>query len=64
VAQPFLAVKTQKPISGTAISGCALRISKQRNNPTDTVRFVFRSRLTRFEEAAPDAFSQFSPDDL
>jgi len=41
-----------------------LRIAKQRNGPTDTVRFVFRSRLTRFEEAAPDAFSQFSPDDL
>jgi len=30
-----------------------LRIAKQRNGPTDTVRFVFRSRLTRFEEAAP-----------
>src|SRR6202011_4288806 len=41
-----------------------LRIAKQRNGPTDTVHFVFRSRLTRFEEAAPDAFSQFSPDDL
>jgi len=41
-----------------------LRIAKQRNGPTETVRFVFRSRLTRFEEAAPDAFSQFSPDDL
>src|SRR5260221_7756316 len=39
-----------------------LRIAKQRNGPTDTVRFVFRSRLTRFEEAAPDAFSQFSPE--
>jgi len=39
-----------------------LRIAKQRNGPTDNVRFVFRSRLTRFEEAAPDAFSQFSPD--
>src|SRR5256714_1318328 len=41
-----------------------LRIAKQRNGPTETVRFVFRSRLTRFEEAAPDAFSQFSPDNL
>src|SRR5216683_2955658 len=41
-----------------------LRIAKQRNGPTDTVRFVFRSRLTRFEEAAPDAFSQFTSDDL
>ena len=41
-----------------------LRIAKQRNGPTDNVKFVFRSRLTRFEEAAPDAFSQFSPDDL
>ena len=41
-----------------------LRIAKQRNGPTDNVRFVFRSRLTRFEEAAPDAFSQLGPDDL
>src|SRR3984893_10726981 len=41
-----------------------LRIAKQRNGPTDTVRFVFRSRLTRFEEAAPDAFSQFGTDDM
>jgi len=36
-----------------------LHIAKQRNAPTDKVRFVFRSRMTRFEEAAPDAFSQF-----
>jgi replicative DNA helicase len=35
-------------------------IAKQRNGPTDKVKFVFRSRLTRFEEAAPDAFSQFA----
>src|SRR5579864_3042628 len=41
-----------------------LRIAKQRNGPTDNVKFVFRSRLTRFEEAAPDAFSQFPPDEL
>jgi replicative DNA helicase len=39
-------------------------IAKQRNGPTDKVRFVFRSRLTRFEEAAPDAFSQFASDDM
>src|SRR6266571_974052 len=39
-------------------------IAKQRNGPTDKVKFVFRSRLTRFEEAAPDAFSQFTPDDM
>ena len=38
-------------------------IGKQRNGPTDKVRFVFRSRLTRFEEAAPDAFSQFGGGD-
>jgi replicative DNA helicase len=41
-----------------------LRIAKQRNGPTENVKFVFRSRLTRFEEAAPDAFSQFSPGDM
>ena len=41
-----------------------LRIAKQRNGPTDLVKFVFRSRFTRFEEAAPDAFSQFTPDDM
>ena len=39
-------------------------IAKQRNGPTDKVKFVFRSRLTRFEEAAPDAFSQFASDDM
>jgi replicative DNA helicase len=39
-------------------------IAKQRNGPTDKVRFVFRSRLTRFEEAAPDAFSSFAPEDM
>ncbi len=41
-----------------------LRIAKQRNGPTDMVKFVFRSRFTRFEEAAPDAFSQFAPDEM
>ena len=40
-----------------------IQVAKQRNGPTDKVRFVFRSRLTRFEEAAPDAFSQFAPDE-
>src|SRR5262250_3395442 len=35
-----------------------------RTATTDKVKFVFRSRLTRFEEAAPDAFSQFAPDDM
>jgi len=38
-------------------------IAKQRNGPTDKVKFVFRSRLTRFEEAAPDAFAQFAGGD-
>jgi len=41
-----------------------IQVAKQRNGPTDKVRFVFRSRLTRFEEAAPDAFAQFAPDDM
>jgi replicative DNA helicase len=41
-----------------------LRIAKQRNGPTDMVKFKFLSRFTRFEAAAPDAFSQFSPNDL
>src|SRR2546425_865516 len=40
-----------------------LLVSKQRNGPTDRVRLIFKSRQTRFEEAAPDAFSQFIPDD-
>jgi replicative DNA helicase len=38
-------------------------VAKQRNGPTDKVKFVFRSRLTRFEEAAPDVFSQFAGGD-
>src|SRR5256886_389256 len=41
-----------------------LRIAKQRNGPTDMVKFVFRSRFTRFEEAAPDAFAQFTPEEI
>ena len=41
-----------------------LKIAKQRNGPTESVKFVFRSRLTRFEEAAPDAFSQFATEDM
>jgi replicative DNA helicase len=41
-----------------------LRIAKQRNGPTDTVRFKFLSKFTKFEAAAPDAFSQFTPDDM
>jgi replicative DNA helicase len=41
-----------------------LKIAKQRNGPTESVKFVFRSRLTRFEEAAPDAFSQFANEDM
>jgi replicative DNA helicase len=32
-------------------------IAKQRNGPTDRIHFVFRSAFTRFEEAAPDAFT-------
>ncbi len=40
-----------------------LRIAKQRNGPTENVKFVFKSRMTRFEEAAPDAFSQFAGGD-
>jgi replicative DNA helicase len=40
-----------------------LKIAKQRNGPVDSVKFVFRSRFTRFEEAAPDAFSQFGGGD-
>jgi replicative DNA helicase len=41
-----------------------LKIAKQRNGPVDSVKFVFRSRFTRFEEAAPDAFSQFNPNNM
>ena len=34
-----------------------LIIAKQRNGPTGSLNFVFLSRHTRFEEAAPDAWS-------
>jgi replicative DNA helicase len=34
-----------------------LIIAKQRNGPTGTLNFVFLGRYTRFEEAAPDAWS-------
>ena len=35
-------------------------IAKQRNGPTGSLNFVFLSRHTRFEEAAPDAWSDDS----
>jgi len=41
-----------------------LRIAKQRNGPTENVKFRFLSKFTRFEEAAPDAFSQYTPGDM
>jgi replicative DNA helicase len=37
-----------------------LIIAKQRNGPTGTLNFVFLSRHTRFEEAAPDAWNSGS----
>ena len=35
-----------------------LLIAKQRNGPTDRIHFAFLSSFTRFEEAAPDAWTQ------
>jgi replicative DNA helicase len=35
-----------------------LLIAKQRNGPTDKIRFAFLSAYTRFEEAAPDAWTE------
>jgi replicative DNA helicase len=35
-----------------------LIIAKQRNGPTGSINFVFLSRHTRFEEAAPDAWEE------
>jgi len=35
-----------------------LIIAKQRNGPTDTVRFVFQGGFTRFEERAPDSWTE------
>jgi len=35
-----------------------LIIAKQRNGPTDTVRFVFQGSFTRFEQRAPDAWTE------
>ncbi|HEY7825216.1 MAG TPA: replicative DNA helicase [Candidatus Acidoferrales bacterium] len=40
-----------------------LIIAKQRNGPTGLLNFVFISRHTRFEEAAPDAWSSSSGPD-
>lgn len=37
-------------------------IAKQRNGPTGNLNFVFLSRHTRFEEAAPDAWSSSGED--
>jgi replicative DNA helicase len=35
-----------------------LIIAKQRNGPTDTIRFVFQGAFTRFEQRAPDAWTE------
>ena len=35
-----------------------LIIAKQRNGPTDTIRFVFQGSFTRFEQRAPDAWTE------
>jgi replicative DNA helicase len=35
-----------------------LLIAKQRNGPTDRIHFAFLSSFTRFEEAAPDAWTE------
>jgi replicative DNA helicase len=35
-----------------------LLIAKQRNGPTDRIHFVFFNSYTRFEEAAPDAWTE------
>ena len=35
-----------------------LIIAKQRNGPTDTIRFVFQGPYTRFEQRAPDAWTE------
>ncbi|PYU57115.1 MAG: replicative DNA helicase [Acidobacteria bacterium] len=37
---------------------------KQGATPEEREETEFRSRFTRFEEAAPDAFSQFTPEDM
>lgn len=39
-----------------------LIIAKQRNGPTGNLNFVFLSRHTRFEEAAPETWSSFEPE--
>ena len=35
-----------------------LIIAKQRNGPTETIRFVFQGSFTRFEQRAPDAWTE------
>jgi replicative DNA helicase len=40
-----------------------LIIAKQRNGPTGTLNFVFLARHTRFEEAAPDAWTTIGGDE-
>src|SRR5713226_6516656 len=35
-----------------------LIIAKQRNGPTDNIRFIFQGSFTRFEQRAPDAWTE------
>jgi replicative DNA helicase len=50
--------KTKDEVSMEERGETDLIIAKQRNGPTETVRFVFRGSYTRFEQRAPDAWTE------
>jgi replicative DNA helicase len=53
--------KKSDEISAEERNKAELLIAKQRNGPTDRVRFAFLSAYTRFEEAASDAWNEQQP---
>jgi replicative DNA helicase len=50
--------KTSEEVTPEQRGETNLIIAKQRNGPTDTVRFVFQGGFTRFEERAPDSWAE------
>ena len=50
--------KKSDEVSPEERSETNLIIAKQRNGPTDTIRFVFKGSFTRFEERAPDGWAE------
>ncbi len=58
IHRPNFYKTSEESYTGRTAGETNLIIAKQRNGPTDTVRFVFQGGFTRFEERAPDSWTE------